>query len=132
MASFTRFEEIGAWQKARLLCNSIHQIIVNTDLIKDYKLKEQINGSSGSIMDNIAEGFGRGGNAEFIQFLGISHASASETQSQLYRVVDRKYIKNDLFTELYNLAEEIKKMIVSLIKYLRSSEFKGPKFKNRA
>ena len=73
MASFTKFEEIGAWQKARLLCNSIHQIIVNTDLIKDYKLKDQINGSSGSIMDNIAEGFGRGGNAEFIQFLGISH-----------------------------------------------------------
>ena len=82
-------------------------------------------------MDNIAEGFGRGGNDEFIQFLEISHASACETQSQLYRVLDRNYIQQQVFTELYNLAEEIKKMILSLIKYLKNSDFKGPKFKNR-
>ena len=82
-------------------------------------------------MDNIAEGFGRGGNTEFIQFLEISHASACETQSQLYRVLDRKYIQQEVFEELYNLVAEIKKMILSLIKYLQSSEFKGPKFKNR-
>ena len=131
MASFSKFEDIGAWQKSRLLCQNIYQVMNNSDLIKDYKLKDQISGSSGSIMDNIAEGFGRGGNAEFIQFLEISHASACETQSQLYRVLDRKYIKHEVFTELYNLAQEIKKMILSLIKYLRSSDFKGPKFKNR-
>ena len=90
MATFARFEDIGAWQKSRILCQHISRIISNSDLVKDYKLKDQINGSSGSFMDNIAEGFGRGGNAEFIQFLEISHASAFETQSQLYRVLDRK------------------------------------------
>ena len=131
MAGFTKFENIKAWQKSRLLCQNIHEIMNNSDLFKDYKLKNQINGSSGSIMDNIAEGFGRGGNAEFIQFLEISHASACETQSQLYRVLDRNYIQQQVFTELYNLAEEIKKMLLSLIKYLKNSDFKGPKFKNR-
>lgn len=131
MAIFTRFEDIRVWQKSRLLCHSIYQISNNSDLRKDYKLKDQINGSSGSVMDNIAEGFGRGGNTEFIQFLEISHASACETQSQLYRVLDRKYIQQEVFEELYNLVDEIKKMILSLIKYLQSSEFKGPKFKNR-
>ena len=131
MAIFTRFEDIRVWQKSRLLCHSIYQISNNSDLRKDYKLKDQINGSSGSVMDNIAEGFGRGGNTEFIQFLEISHASACETQSQLYRVLDRKYIQQGVFEELYNLVDEIKKMILSLIKYLQSSEFKGPKFKNR-
>ena len=55
MATFNRFEDIGAWQKARILCQNIHKIINGSDLLKDYKLKDQINGSSGSIMDNIAE-----------------------------------------------------------------------------
>lgn len=132
MATFNRFEDIEAWQKARILCQNIQKIIIGSDLLKDYKLKDQINGSSGSIMDNIAEGFGRGGNLEFIQFLEVSHASACETQSQLYRVLDRNYIDQNLFHELYNLADEIKKMILSLIKYLTTSGFKGPKFKNRS
>ncbi|HET9279433.1 MAG TPA: four helix bundle protein, partial [Flavitalea sp.] len=109
MAIFTRFEDIRVWQKSRLLCHSIYQISNNSDLRKDYKLKDQINGSSGSVMDNIAEGFGRAGNTEFIQFLEISHASACETQSQLYRVLDRKYIQQEVFEELYNLVDEIKK-----------------------
>ena len=131
MATFTRLEDITVWQKSRLLCQNIHHIIHNSDLRKDYKLKDQINGSSGSIMDNIAEGFGRGGNTEFIHFLEISHASACETQSQLYRVLDRKYIQQEVFQELYNLVDEIRKMILSLIKYLQSSQLKGPKFKKR-
>ncbi|MEP7375071.1 MAG: four helix bundle protein [Chitinophagaceae bacterium] len=81
-----------AWQKARFFCHEVFIIIEDTKLSKDYKLKEQVNRSSGSIMDNIAEGFGRGGNLEFIQFLEISHASAYKSQSQLYRILDRKYI----------------------------------------
>jgi four helix bundle protein len=105
MAVIKKFEEIIAWQNARILCNEIASIIVQTDLAKDYKLKEQVNGSSGSIMDNIAEGFGRGGNAEFIQFLEISHGSGCECQSQLYRIADRKYISPEKFTELYGLCE---------------------------
>ena len=131
MATFKRFEEIGAWQKARVLCNDINQVILESELGKDYKLKDQINDSSGSVMDNIAEGFGRGGNPEFIQFLEISNSSACECQSQLYRVVDRKYITAEKFKQLYDLAEEIKRMLLSLIVYLSKSVMKGPKYKLR-
>ena len=131
MSTFKKFEDIMAWQKARFFCGEIFTICIETSLSKDYKLKEQVNGSSGSIMDNIAEGFGRGGNKEFIQFLEISYASACESQSQLYRISDRKYISQEKFTELYNVAEEIKRMILSLIKYLSKSPMTGPKFKLR-
>lgn len=103
MATFNTFEEITAWQKARVLCSKIQTLITTTDLAKDYKLKDQINGSSGSIMDNIAEGFGRGGNNEFIQFLTVSLGSTFECQSQLYRILDRKYINKIQFDELYFL-----------------------------
>lgn len=131
MATFKSFEDIEAWQKARLLCSKIYFLITTTDLSKDYKLKDQINGSSGSVMDNIAEGFGRGGNQEFVQFLEISHASACECQSQLCRILDRNYINKILFDELYLLCCEIRKMIIGLINYIQSTNLKGAKFKNR-
>lgn len=131
MATLTKFEDIKAWQKARFFCNEIFTICEETKLSKDYKLKEQINGSSGSIMDNIAEGFGRGGNLEFIQFLEISHASACESQSQLYRIADRKYVTAEKFKDLYDVVEEIKRMIIALIKYLSKSPMTGPKYKWR-
>ena len=131
MATFTCFEEIKAWQKARVLCSKIYLLIATTDLGKDYKLKDQINGSSGSIMDNIAEGFGRGGNKEFVQFLEISQGSACECQSQLCRLLDRKYITKDVFNELYGLCGQIRGMIINLINYLQKSGFKGIKYLNR-
>lgn len=129
MDSFKKFEEIIAWQKGRIFCNEVFEIATETPLAKDYKLKDQIGDASGSIMDNIAEGFGRGGNPEFIQHLEISHASACECQSQLYRVLDRKYITEEKFKNLYEKAEEIKRMLLSLISYLLRSDFKGPKYK---
>src|SRR5947207_12235361 len=128
MSTFKRFEEIAAWQKARLFCNEIFIITTETSLAKDYKLKAQIDDASGSIMDNIAEGFGRGGNPEFIQHLEISHASACECQSQLYRIMDRKYITEEKFRALYEKAEEIKRILLSLIDYLLKSDFNGPKY----
>jgi four helix bundle protein len=131
MATLNKFEEIKAWQKARLFCREIFVVCEETKLARDYKLRDQIGGSSGSIMDNIAEGFGRGGNLEFIQFLEISHASACESQSQLYRIADRIYISQDKFNELYELVEEIKRMILALIKYLSKSPMTGPKYKWR-
>jgi four helix bundle protein len=132
MATFTCFEEIKAWQKARALCSKIHFLVTTTDLAKDYKLKDQINGSSGSIMDNIAEGFGRGGNKEFVQFLEVSHGSACECQSQLCRLLDRSYIDKTLFDELYLLCTEIRKMLISLINHIQKTNFKGIKFVNRS
>ena len=131
MATFTCFQEIKAWQKARILCSKIYLLATTTELAKDYKLKDQINGSSGSIMDNIAEGFGRGGNKEFVQFLEVAHASACECQSQLCRIIDRHYISKEKYDELYSMCNEIKKMVVSLINYLQTSDFKGINFVNR-
>lgn len=100
MATINHFEELNIWKMSRILCSEIYNIITKTELKNDYKLKEQINGSSGSVMDNIAEGFGRNGNKEFRQFLSISKASCGETQSQLYRVLDRNYIDREKFNEL--------------------------------
>jgi four helix bundle protein len=131
MATVKRFEDIEAWQKARSLAHEVHWLSVHTDLFKDYRLKDQVNAAAGSIMDNIAEGFDRGGKLEFINFLGIARGSAGEVKSQLYRLLDRKYITQEKFAELYKLAEEIAGMLTNWIKYLNTSEIKGTKFKNR-
>ncbi|RYY61024.1 MAG: four helix bundle protein [Chitinophagaceae bacterium] len=129
MPTFKRFEEIIAWQLARELCKEIHRISQETGLCRDFKLRDQITASSGSIMDNIAEGHGRGGNKEFIQFLEVAHASGAETQSQLYRLMDKDYIQKDEFDRLYQLAGRAKKAIIELIKYLGGSDLRGPRFK---
>jgi len=131
MATINNFEELKVWQKARMLCQEIYEIIEKEKFCKDYKLKDQINGSSGSVMDNIAEGFERQGNNEFINFLTISNGSVLEVKSQLYRALDRKYITPEKFDELEKLIEEISKMIAALIIYLGKSDFRGKKFKAR-
>ena len=131
MATIKRFEDLEIWQLARKLENLVFLEIEKGKLSKDYKLGDQMNASSGSIMDNIAEGFERGGKLEFINFLGIAKGSCAEVRSQLYRLLDRKYIINEKFTELYKLSEEIASMIGGLINYLNTSEIKGRKFKDR-
>ena len=131
MATIQTFEDLKIWQKARFLCNEVFLLTCVSDFSRDFELKNQINRSSGSIMDNIAEGFGRKGNTEFINFLTYSSGSASECKSQLYRAYDRKYITEEKRNELCNLTEEISKMITSFIIYLGGSESKGLKFKFR-
>ncbi len=131
MSTFSRFEDIEAWQKSRVLANLIFNITKKTEFDSDRKLRGQMNASSGSIMDNIAEGQGRGGNKEFVQFLWISKGSSTELRSQLYRCFDRKWIDKITFDELFTQAETIEKMIQGLISYLQKSENKGIKYKNR-
>ena len=131
MATIQSFEDLKVWQKARIPCKEIFAIISIGNFSKDYGLKDQINKSSGSIMDNIAEGFGRKGNLEFINFLTYADGSAYESKSQLYRAFDRDYISDEKRKELSDLADEIGKMINSLIKYLGGSELRGLKFKGR-
>ena len=129
MATINRFEDIIAWQKARILCKIIHGFTLKEPFLKDFKLVSQIKGSSGSAMDNIAEGSERGGNKEFIQFLFISKGSAGETRSQLYRALDNGYITEEEFKTAYQFAEEVSKLDSGLINHLNSSEIKGAKYK---
>ncbi|MGB4843672.1 MAG: four helix bundle protein [Ferruginibacter sp.] len=125
MATIKRFEDLDAWKISRELCNKIGEIIDKELFQKNFRLIGQIEGSSGSIMDNIAEGFERGTRAEFIQFLGYSKGSCGEFRSQLYRAVDRKYITKTEFNELFTLAVRISAMIQKFIEYLQKTEIKG-------
>ncbi|WP_276502846.1 four helix bundle protein [Terrimonas pollutisoli] len=131
MATFKRFEEIISWQKARELNKILGKHIDGGKFKKSYKLISQIEGSAGSIMDNVAEGFERGGNREFIQFLYISKGSCGEFRSQLYRAMDREYLSQSEFEELYDMAMETIVLLQKLINYLEESELKGAKYKNR-
>ena len=131
MATVNSFEELKVWQKARILCQQVFVLTEQKPFSQDYKLKGQINVSSGSVMDNIAEGFGRQGNNEFTNFLTISNGSLMEVKSQLYRALDRNYINRLKFDELCALIVEISKIIFGLIAYLGKSDFRGQKFKAR-
>jgi four helix bundle protein len=131
MASFKSFEDIDAWQRARKLSHKIFELTNVGAFARDFVLRDQINRASGSIMDNISEGFERGGNREFIQSLSISKGSTGEVRSQLYRALDRKYLSSQEFESLKTEIIEIAKMIGSLMKYLAQSEYKGSKFKYR-
>jgi four helix bundle protein len=131
MTTIKKFEEIFAWQKARDLNKLIGNYIDTGRFKNNFRLIGQIEGSAGSIMDNIAEGFERSGNREFLQFLYISKGSCGEFRSQLYRALDRNYISQEEFTTLYEQAKEIIIMLQKLIDYLETSNFKGTKYKIR-
>ncbi len=131
MATITRFEEIISWQEARELNKTIGNLIDGNRFKTNFRLINQIEGSAGSIMDNIAEGFERGGNREFIQFLFISKASCGELRSQLYRALDRNYITQQEFDLFSVHAMKISSLIQKLISYLENSEIKGVKYKGR-
>ena len=131
MGTIKKFEELEIWQLARQLCKKVFILTEKEKFRKDFNFKAQIKDSSGSVMDNIAEGFGRGGNKEFIKFLTIAIASCCEVQSQLYRSFDWDYISEDEFKDCYNLADEIINKSGSLITYLNKSEHKGQKYKYR-
>jgi four helix bundle protein len=128
MATYRSFEELDIWKKARMLADRIYSLTCEGSFAKDYSLKDQINRSSGSIMDNIAEGFERGGNKEFVMFLSYAKGSAGEVRSQLYRALDRHHITEQIFKELKEETIAIGKMIGSLMVYLQESPFRGSKF----
>jgi four helix bundle protein len=132
MATITRFEDLNAWKKARELSSHIYAITRTKLFYDDPDLKRQIRRASGSVMDNIAEGFGRGGRVEFIQFLGIAKGSLTEVKSQLYRSSDNQYISQKEFEQMYQHADETGKMIDGLMTYLRKTDVKGRKYQKDA
>ena len=128
MATIKKFEDLEIWRLARTLSNNIFKLTEMESFVKDFKFKAQIKSSSGSVMDNIAEGFGRRGNKEFINFLSIAVGSCCESQSQLYRTLDWKYISQEEININYSLTDEIISKTGKLITYLNKSDFKGEKF----
>ncbi len=129
MATVMKFEELECWQKCRELCKKVYKLTNKEKFSKDFSLVWQIRKSSGSAMDNIPEGFERGGNKEFVNFLSISRGSLAELKSQLYRAFDQEYITDEEFKETYLITTEASKLVTGLINYLIKSDIKGLKFK---
>ncbi len=122
------FEELDVWKLAREICDEVWRLIESTSLGHDFSLKNQMNASSGSIMDNIAEGFERNGNREFVQFLSIAKASCGDLRSQLYRCLDRSHITKEQFEIVYSKTIIEGKKIGAFMAYLKKSERKGAKY----
>ncbi|MFC1495741.1 four helix bundle protein [Thermodesulfobacteriota bacterium] len=129
MLKINRFEDLEIWQEARSLCKFIFDVTSNEPFNKDFRFRDQIRASSGSIMDNIAEGYERDGNKEFIQFLSIAKGSCGETRSQCYRAKDFGYIDEETHKELIDQTTNLSKKIAGFISYLKKSDFKGTKYK---
>lgn len=128
MARVQKFEELEAWKLAREITNKIYGLSSGEAFGRDFGLRNQMRDSSVSIMSNIAEGFERDGDKEFIQFLSIAKGSAGELRSQLYVALDQDYVIEEDFRGTYGKLVECSRVISGLIKYLKQSELKGRKF----
>jgi four helix bundle protein len=129
MASVEKFEDLEVWQKARALANEIYAISSMGRFAKDFVLRDQIRGAAVSVVSNIAEGFERGGNQEFLQFLSIAKGSAGEVRSQLQLAADQGYFDRAAFDRLRDLAVEVSGKLGGLIAYLKGSGMKGSKYR---
>jgi four helix bundle protein len=124
----TRFEDLDCWKESRQLTRQVYEAVhQNSTWQKDVRLCSQIQSAAGSVMANIAEGFVRRSNKEFVQFLFIAMSSAAEVQSHLYIGVDQGYLSKDAFESIYNQTDKTAKIISGLIKYLRTKQTKQTK-----
>jgi four helix bundle protein len=131
MPTILKFEELEIWKQARLLSSKIFKFTQKEIFIKEYRFKEQIKSSAGSVMDNIAEGFERASRLEFINFLGVAKGSCGEVKSQLYRALDQNFITHSEFNEVYIQYEKLSAGIAAFMNYLNKTNIKGQKFRNR-
>jgi four helix bundle protein len=129
MSKIERFEDIVAWQKARVLTKDIYTVSKAGEFSRDFGLRDQIQRASVSTMSNIAEGFERGGDNEFIQFLSHAKGSCGEVRSQLYVALDQGYIVPERFDALSTQATEISRVISGFMSYFQQSKLRGTKFR---
>ncbi len=129
MAKISRFEDIEVWKKARALRREIYLQTKTGDFAKDFELKNQIRRAALSITANIAEGFERGGNREFIQFLAVAKGSCGEVRDQLYAVLEEHYVSQESCDKIYADTVEVSRMISGFMAYLQKSDLRGTKYK---
>ncbi|MGQ0540315.1 MAG: four helix bundle protein [Blastocatellia bacterium] len=129
MAKITRFEDTEAWKLSRESTKLIHGVSSTGNFSKDYGLRDQIRRSSVSMMSNIAEGFERDGDKEFVHFLSIAKGSCGEARSQLYVALDQQYITEDEFRVTYDSLHNTGNLIGGFMKYLKQSDLRGAKFR---
>lgn len=130
MPTITRFEDIEAWKQARELTRMVYSYTKIGEFARDFGLRDQIRRAAVSSMSNIAEGFERDGNSEFIHFLSIAKGSTGEVESQLYVALDQNYISDKQLQEVRCVSGSVKRMTAGLMTYLRRSDVKGLKFKS--
>ena len=118
MSTFHRFEDIDGWQVARELNRRVWEWLSSGCFGKDFGLSDQLNRAAGSAMDNIAEGFDSGSDAEFVRFLRYAQRSCGEVKSQLYRALDRGHVDQAQFDAGYELADHAARKIGALIRFL--------------
>ena len=124
-----RFEDLECWKKSRKLTSTVYEVTGAGKFARDFALKDQIRRASISMLSNIAEGFERGGDKEFLHFLAMAKGSCGEVRTQLYVALDQKYLPQQTFDFLLESIEEIGRMISGLMKYLGTSQLKGNKYK---
>jgi four helix bundle protein len=132
VATIKKFEDLTCWQKARELDRLVYKISRNGNFGKDFGLRDQIRRASVSVMSNIAEGFERGGDKEFVQYLSNAKGSSGEVRCQLYAALDESYLNDAEFQELYQRSEEVSRMISGFMTYLQRSDLRGSKYKKDA
>lgn len=127
--TYKEFEDLQIWQEARALSKLVFQITSEGEVSKDYRFRDQIRSSSGSVADNIAEGFEREGNKEFVNFLSIAKGSCGEARSQIYRGYDNKYFDEEQLKVLIPRMKMLSANISNFMRYLKKSEYRGNKFR---
>ncbi|HEY8559123.1 MAG TPA: four helix bundle protein [Pyrinomonadaceae bacterium] len=128
MANIERFEDLEIWQLSKSLANRIYDATSTSKFSQDYVLRDRVRRAAVSIFSNIAEGFERNGNKEFIQFLYIAKASCGEVRAQMTFAKDRNYISQNDFELVYKNLVSLSNQISGFIKYLRKCEIRGSKF----
>ncbi len=129
MGKIERFEDIDAWKKARELTKTIYEVTAQGKIAADFSLKDQLRRASLSIMAIIAEGFEREGNKEFRQFLAMAKGSVGEVKALLFVALDAGLASSEQFQRIMGLADEASRLLAGFLRYLKTSDKKGSKFK---